>query len=265
MDPLRDAPPQQVPLAHQLRRVLCSVQFSRNLAINEQSGVGVTDFQKRIVGEYPRLTTEIEQGILFQLDGSGALQPMMQSNPVWRFSTLDNAWRVSLTQDTLAIDTGTAYTHRDEFVTRLKRVLLALQTVYQPAEAMRIGCRYINVLDGAARDNISELVRDEFAAFGGERFQSALRVSTNLSEFEVPEGNLIVRWGHLPPGSTHDPAVLDPEAVWRWFLDLDASYTIPESFDGDVLFRRALSLTERVYSMFRWAVKPKYLETHGAA
>jgi hypothetical protein len=52
-----------------------------------------------------------------------------------------------------------------------------------------------------------------------------------------------------------------PSPDRRWYLDLDASNDTPSDFDADSLYNKSKALTERIYTMFRWAVKSEFLES----
>jgi uncharacterized protein (TIGR04255 family) len=74
---------------------------------------------------------------------------------------------------------------------------------------------------------------------------------------------LKARWGHVPPGSTVDPAALDPVETLSWILDLDMFRSDPHQFDPAELLRTARTFAERIYTVFRWAVTDDFLRHYG--
>jgi uncharacterized protein (TIGR04255 family) len=262
-NPLQDPPPAEVLLENApLQRVLAVVAFSPVLKIADPSGSGIAGFQDVIRKHYPTLSQEVEQGIQVQFDDKGQLTPpMMVSNPVWRFTDKSDLWRATLTRETIAIETQTAYANRQDFLDRLKFLTSAVQEAFEPAQSLRVGLRYLNLIDDGRLAQLDQLVRAEFLAFCVEGFRDSLEISTNISNFRVPEGNLVVKWGVLPPNLVHDPNVMRPSPDRRWYLDLDASNDTPSDFDADSLYNKSKALTERIYTMFRWAVKSEFLES----
>jgi uncharacterized protein (TIGR04255 family) len=160
----------------------------------------------------------------------------------------------------LALETQSGYTSRTEFLGRFEGLARAFCETLKPAQCVRIGTRYVNVLAGDLLSHFEDYVRPECRSFGHQPFLDALLAGNQVAEFTVPEGRLIVRAGILKSGQTHDPQVLPPSEDVRYFLDLDGINLESREFSALAIKSTAAGLTERVYTMFRWAVTDKLLE-----
>jgi len=260
-NPLIDPVPSEVPLARApLAQVLCAVSFPAILKIVDASGTGVAAFQEAIRAEYPVLNQEIEHAFTFQMDDKNSFAPQITANTVWRFLDKDQRWGVTLSRESLALHTQSAYTTRTEFLDRFEGMARAFCDALDPAQCTRVGARYVNVLDGAMLDDVEGFIRPEFRAFGHQPFLDALVSGNQRVEFVVPEGRLVVRAGILKAGQTHDPQAIPAAEGTRYFLDLDGINMDAREFSAAEIRKTAAGLTERVYTMFRWAVTDKLLE-----
>ncbi len=259
-NPLNSPPPEEVPLAHApLAQVLCAVSFPAILKIVDASGSGVAPFQEAIRRDYPILNQEVEHSFTFQVDDQNSFSPQVTKNAVWRFMDKNQTWRVTLSRDALALDTQSGYTTRTEFLDRFEGIIDAFCGALEPAQCTRIGTRYVNILAGDLLQEFEIFVRPEFRAFGHQPFLDALVGGNQRTEFEVPEGRLIVNAGISKPGQTHDPLLPTSEMV-RYFLDLDGVNLESREFSASEIRSTAAGLASRVYTVFRWATTDKLLE-----
>jgi uncharacterized protein (TIGR04255 family) len=261
-NPLIDPAPTEVPLSRApLAKVLYVVNFPAILKINDASGSGIAPFQEAIRREYPVLSQGVEHAFTFQAgDEKGGFVPQVTANTVWQFADTGQNWRATMSRDSLALETQGEYTSRSEFVERFQALAEAFCAALEPAQCVRIGTRYVNVIADKMLRRLAQYVRPEVGAFGHQPFLEALAIGNQAAEFQVPEGRLIVRAGILKPGQTHDPQVLQPEQNSRYFLDLDAINLESRQFLGREISSVAAQLAARAYTMFRWAVTEKLLE-----
>jgi uncharacterized protein (TIGR04255 family) len=204
------------------------------------------------------LRQEQTQGVVVTSSGMAPSPP----HSAWRFSDLEGSWRVSLTSDFLAIETG-AYTSRAEFFERLRHVLVSLNQHVQPNVLDRLGVRYVDRVMGQPLKNIAKLIRPEVCGIIGT--DAAAHVQSALTEavFNVGDTQVLTRWGYLPKGATIDPAAIVPANEASWILDLDMSRTNQRPFVVDQVVEDAKQFAERIYTIFRWAVTPEFLRTYG--
>src|SRR5690606_38109897 len=124
----------------------------------------------------------------------------------------------------------TRYGSRSDFCARLRTVVAALDEHIEPRLVDRLGIRYIDRIIGAAVDDIATLVRPEVRGIAGTAAASHAVHSLSESFFVLPNARLIARWGHLPPGTTVDPAAIEPAPEKSWILDLDMFSADPAPF-----------------------------------
>ena len=98
--------------------VVAQLRFPPVVSINEDGFVG--PFQELIRSEYPNLEKAVEAQITLSPDGVHRTE----GGVLWKFSTSDSSWHVALTSSFVAVSTS-AYSNRNEFLTRLDCVLAA--------------------------------------------------------------------------------------------------------------------------------------------
>lgn len=257
MDPLVAPPPPEVPLRNApLVRVIAQVRFPEILAIERRDFVA--PFQEALRATYPVLRQEQTQGLLLSPSGVAPAKPQT----AWRFNDVDGHWRVSLTPVFLALET-TRYTSRSDFFQRLLAVVEALDKHASPKVIDRLGVRYIDRITGAAVDHIADLVRAEVRGITGTIAATHATHAISESMFQLPDAQVIARWGQLPAGKTVDPAAIEPAQEKSWILDLDMFSASPMPFAADRVISEAQRFAERIYTIFRWAVTAEFLKRYG--
>lgn len=259
MNPFTDPLPGEVPLpAAPLVRVLSQVRFPTVLSV--ESEVFVAPFQEALRQKYPLLSREQVEG--FMIGPTGLIPSKPQT--AWRFQDLTSEWRVSLTANFVALET-TKYTSRDEFMARLREVLVAAEEHIRPAVAERVGMRYLDRLEGDALSRLGELVKPEVLGVSAGDLRGNISHSITESLFDFNTGQVLARWGRFPANATMDPEFMPPLGGASWILDLDmfnkAGTTIP--FRADELVGRAREYAGRIYSLFRWCVTDDFLRHFG--
>jgi uncharacterized protein (TIGR04255 family) len=127
----------------------------------------------------------------------------------------------------------------------------------------RVGVRYIDRITGAAVEDIARLVRAEVRGISGTAAASHAIHALSESMFELSGARVLARWGRLPPGTTVDPAAIEPSHEESWILDLDMFSTAPFPFEVDRVVADARNFAERIYTIFRWAVTDEFLRRYG--
>ena len=258
-NPLTASLPAEVPLPKApLVRVIVQVRFPSILSIEKRDFVA--PFQEAIRKNYPVLRAEQTRGTLLGPQGHVQMPPAV----TWRFTSLDDNWRVSLATDFAAIET-TAYESRTDLLDRFEGVIGALESHVAPQMVDRLGVRYIDRITGAPVDNVGKLVRHEM--LGVADTAAGRQASLSLSEalFALPDqsAQMRARWGLLPPGGTVDPAAIEPIEEHSWILDLDIFCSGPRPFDPAAVLSDVRLYAERSYSFFRWVVTDEFLRLYG--
>lgn len=257
--PLTGPPPDEIPLdAAPLVRVIAQVRFPLIASVEKREFIAL--FQEAIRGEYPALRPEQNRALV--VGPEGVVE--RSENRIWRFNDPDEAWRVTLAPEFLALET-TAYTSREDFLSRLKAVLGALQEHVNPQVIDRLGVRYIDRISGADLVDLPRLVQPQVAGVLAGAMSEHAHQSVSENLFNLPEesGQLTARWGRLPPNTTIHPGAVEAIDEPSWLLDLDAFLVETRPFDPDSVAQQAKTFSERIYSFFRWAVTEEFLRRYG--
>jgi len=260
-NPLIDPTPPGVHLTNApLVCVLGQVRFPQILAVEDKKVVA--PFQEAIRKKYPKLQQERTHQLIF--DNQEKELVASQFEAIWRFTDVNNHWRVSLASNFVTLDTS-KYVSRQDFLERMKEVLNAVHEHIKPNIVERIGIRYIDRLTGDAVENISSLVKKELTNIASSTFKEYLLQSYNESLFQLPDTKetLLARWGLIPSNTTFDPNVLEPIDQPSWFLDLDMSISENQEFDVEKILEDTKRFSERIYTFFRWSVTDEFLSHFG--
>jgi uncharacterized protein (TIGR04255 family) len=237
------------------------VRFSPVLLI--ESKESVARFQNELRADYPLLDQQIAQ----QMVGFGGAIPGIpnfQPLNVWRFSVADRSLALSLTSDSVTLETR-RYQSRAVFLDRWHHALALVERIFAPGLSLRLGVRYVNRLDGASFSNVSEWIVPNLIGVAQRELRPYVQQTLSEANAQVDEGALRVRWGILPPNATFDPLALEPVPTASWVLDIDVSDSVQKGFSAEELLRVSRSLAERGYAVFRYAVTASGLEHFGAS
>ncbi len=246
--PLAIGIPAEVPLSKApLVRVLTQIKFPPILSIRKEDRIA--DFQEALRADYPHLHREAA---------------------IWRLANRQApaTWRVSLGVDFVALETW-SYNGRRNFLGRLRKVLASVEACFGPAEAQRVGLRYINRLEGAAVERLGDVVHESVLGIlkpdksPPDALRKAMTQSITQARFLAAEGVIQGRWGNLPPNSTYDPNTWPPAGTPSWVLDLDMFSPEASPFRSEELVVMTDAFAKRIYSVFRLMVTDEFLRLHG--
>jgi len=258
--PLGGSPPAEVSLPHApLVRVVAQVRFPGILKIDDRSSL--VPFQEEIRGTYPLFQQEASQQLHVEMGPNGPNVRQGVSN-VWRFADPEQAWRLSLTTDMIALETS-RYTSRADFLARWTRILAAVERAFNPQIALRVGLRYVDRVTGDALSTIQDMVRKDVLGVAMPELREHVRHALSEAMLAIEEGEMLLRWGILPPGATVDPGAVEPIASPSWILDIDAFSSEQRSFVHQDLGASFRALAERAYSVFRFMITDAFLQTYG--
>lgn len=258
-NPLTAPLPAEVPLPESpLVRVIGQVRFPPVLSLENRDFIA--PFQEAIRSTYPVLRPEHTQGIMLGPQGVAPGPKQI----AWRFSDVEGGWRVSIAPEFVAIET-TSYTSRGDFLKRLQFVVEAFAEHVEPALMQRLGVRYIDRVTGDALADISRLVRQEVLGIVALPFSEHAHHSLTETVFAMPgsKEQFLARWGKVPAGATVDPSAIEPIAEPSWVLDIDMFSNEEHPFAAEEIVNTARRFTERLYTVFRWAVTDDFLRRYG--
>jgi uncharacterized protein (TIGR04255 family) len=220
------------------------------LAIDQREGL--IPFQERARKQYPLFEQVTAQGLQMDI---GAQAPVFRpvTTQVWRLMDPAKNFVVSLTSDAVTLETR-AYPGRADFMARWIELLEWVEEVFAPGLSLRLGIRYINRLSGDDIGHLPEWVIPNLIGVALPEYRAHITQAISEANVAVEEGHLLMRWGILPPNLTIAPGMLDPVSTSSWLLDLDASCEVQAEFRALNLAQTCERLSERAYSVFRWAV-----------
>lgn len=239
-----------------LVRVLTQVRWPELGGFNVDAvaaavGVGLAE-------DYPLVAKENENQVILTPEG----MHQQVTGVIHRFTSIDEAWTVSLGKTFLGLD-STAYTDHADFVARLEKVLVVLASASSIPKWSRIGYRYTNRLIG---DNDLNSLEDYFepSVLGGLPSASddiALVHSISESLYRVDGAMLLARSARLGPGASIDPT-LPPVEGDSWVLDLDAfeEASSVQPFTPESVAARAGELSRVAYKHFNSVIKNGFIE-----
>ncbi len=264
-DPLFGEVPERLMLSNApLVRVIGQVRFSKIVKISEEPYIA--DFQEAIRGDYPHFQGDKIQAVELNLT-DGTMQHRTVNSVVWRFFDAERVIRVSLGSDAITLETA-KYTSRNDFLGRLKTLLLALQETIKPSLAQRVGFRYVDRLQGdALMQELPELIQPELLNVLQPTLMQHIDYSMTEIQSRTKEGNLIARYGMAPPEFSHDPDMAPPVSDKSWVLDIDSFSTscAGNKFSADTLHDELDKVAARAYAFFRWSVADEFINRFGGS
>jgi uncharacterized protein (TIGR04255 family) len=257
--PLGGKPPTEHHLSKApLERVIAQIQFPVMLKIEDRSAVA--DFQESIRRDYPVLQEIQAQTLQIQMGPTGP-SAIPVANRNWHFSNAVGTWKVVLARDALTIE-STSYESRADLLARWKGAINALNAVFRPGIVLRIGTRYIDRITDAPFKRFETLINSKQLGSAVGHLKKHLKHSLCEAYFEVEEGELRLRWGVMPAMMSPDLSAIAQLPNESFVLDIDVWSMQQREFDPDALLTAFQQLTERAYSVFRFAVTDEFLNVY---
>jgi uncharacterized protein (TIGR04255 family) len=258
-NPLSTTVPEEIHLKHApLISVLAQLRFPVQPGVDQRETVA--PFFDALREAYPVVREEAIRGVAFQplqlSDPSKAIETKAWT--IWRLFDVDNSWRLSLSRDFLALETS-AYLSHGDFIQRLKFILEAVPAALRPPVIDRFGLRYVDRIRIPALSQITKLIRSELLGVLGTPAAQNVLQAFSESIFELAPDRLVARWGQLPPNASYDPGTITPLTEPSWILDLDMFRENTRPFNLNNIVDEASDYAKRIYTFFRWAVKPDFL------
>ncbi len=259
--PLGGPPPVELQLSRApLERVVAQIRFPVILKIEDKSVV--SKFQELICTDYPVLRELSNQSVRIEMGLNNAPTVVPVINRVWQFGDAPGAWKISLAADALTIET-TSYHSRDDLLMRWSTALKAMEEVFRPSLIERIGVRYVDRVLGEDFARFDSFMTTRLVGTACSELRGHLKSSLHEAVLDVEEGNLLLRWGVMPPGMTPDPGAIAPKGSNSFVLDIDVWSATQRAYSTSALAKSFRQLMERAYSVFRFAVTDEFLQAYG--
>ncbi len=231
-----------------LIEVLCQVRFPPILRIAGEEPP--SEFQEHIRSQFPQVG--LEHGFVVRIPKPGIEETPVAKpqSKIYRFRTPNEQTTISLAVDFYALSSKD-YTNWEDFAQYLSLTHKAVQSVYAPAYATRIGLRYINRLTPVNTgfntiDDLLELLRPRLTAqWRSEAWSDPVEMRCRLV-FTDDSAKFILdtRYGE--------------EEEQPFFL-LDFDYYEEGQLNLDDLIERCHRYNEVIYRAFRWCVRDEKL------
>lgn len=210
-----------------------------------------------LAGDYPLVAKQIENQVILTPDGVH----QEATGVIHRFTSVDEAWTVSLGKTFLGLETVTYRDHED-FVERLKNILEILAGAASIPKWSRVGYRYTNRLIGDDLKSLGEYF-DPMVLGGLPAASGGVELVHSISEslYRIDNALLLTRSARLGPGASIDPT-LPPVEGDSWVLDLDAfeEATSVHLFTPEAVATRADELSRVAHQHFKSVIKPAFTE-----
>lgn len=231
-----------------LEEVICQLKYPTILRIDKEIPA---DFQEAIRGEYPIFAEPQEAGISASLPQEvakifGPELALGTQHRLYRFSTEDEQWSVTLTKDFIALSTR-SYRQWEEFKQRLEQAVRVFVDQYQPHAYSRIGLRYRDVIHrsklGLKDVPWAELLSPYIAGALAATYlaPSISHVARQLRMALNPESNqVLLRHGSAIDKQTNEPAyVIDADFFTEQKTEINDALRVLDYFNREAgrLFR----------------------------
>jgi uncharacterized protein (TIGR04255 family) len=241
-----------------LERVIAQIRFPAILKIEDQSAV--SKFQEAIRSDYPLLQEMQNQTVQIQMGLSGPTAfPVISRN--WQFSNALGTWKITLARDALTIESS-SYESRANLLERWDVAISALNAAFRPVIVQRIGTRYIDRVTGEPFKSFESLINPKLLGSALGDLKTHLKHSLCEAALEIEEGDLLLRWGVMPAMMSPDPSAIVQLPHESFVLDIDVWSMEQRQFDCGALLAAFHRLTERAYSVFRFAVTDEFLKVY---
>ena len=77
------------------------------------------------------------------------------------------------------------------------------------------------------------------------------------------EGQILLRWGILPPNVVIEPTLMDGHPEQTWVLDIDTFSNATHPYQHRLLTDLFTALAHRSYAVFRYVVTDEFLRFFG--
>ncbi len=241
--------------------VVAQLRFPAVVSLTGEKSLAA--FQDAIRAEYPIMERQEVHGITITPSGPIPAQPSVS----YQFEDLDSAWKVTLGQESLSVQTD-QYTNRADFIGRLEQAFNALDKTSAPGPVAvfdRLGVRYVNRLlgDDVKPERLKNLLNE--SVYGPLVLAESLSDGQELvasvahQQYRLGQSMLNARWAKLPADAQLTPDIpASPEA--SWILDIDSSVDTRTPFEPTKTAAVAKRCAEYAYDAFRWIMSEQFIK-----
>lgn len=245
-----------------LALVVAQVQFPAILSVQSDETL-LARFQDQVRDKYPYLFLGQQFG--FNVGPQGVEQLQQASSRVYQFADADRQWMVTLTANSIALETR-SYTDYEDFSERLLRVVDSASEVYKIELRQRLGLRYVNEIRHAdaqtPEDWVSFINPQLLGPLADTRLSSLISSSYQEASLQLENGGLTLRHGHFAEGTTVAPPPGDTpkEGGPFYLLDFDAYDDVGRDLDDHTLDELLKSYNHTMFQLLHWGVQEELFD-----
>ncbi len=256
-----------------LAQALTQIRFDLQARLTTLEGIAPV--QERLNELFPYMESVREQRLDLVLGPGGAAVPPQLDAPQqsWRFT--DGAgWTLVVSPHEATLAVGSEYESVDEITGRFRAVIGALVDGLRIRRCLRLGVRYINLIDLPPDDD--ELwpgwLRPDFVGWvGGDLLTAQLVASVSQTQVAAPADEPagipapiqgFIRHG-LVPANTVMPGLSAPIDGRSYLVDIDLFVEAPQVMSEEELGRQFVVLHGHIDRFFRWTLTPAGEERFG--
>lgn len=239
-----------------LVEVICQLRFPTILQVSAQPPAA---FQEAIRHLYPVLEEKTQNPLAAfsaQLPNQvlNFLHQGLASPPrIYEFASADGSWRVSLTQDALAL-TAFDYKRWEDFKRMFKPAIDALLACYRPAFYSRIGLRYVDLIRrsalGLTERSWHELVKPHVLGILGTDLSARVQMVSGEAVLDLEKvGQVRLRHGLRREAQQGLSA---PEDCYV----IDADFFVEARTETQHVDPSLDALNQQSGRLFRWCIQP---------
>jgi len=231
---------------------------------------GIAPLQDRLVSLFPYMEQEQVQQVSLLVGPGGPAASETQTARTWRF-TDDAGWALVVSADSATLSIGPQYGNFEEFRTRFRTILEALEGSIAVARCDRLGLRYVDIAELPPGDEGAwhRWFRPELTGWSATSVVGGdTRLVTSITQTQLaapPVGDLsgppvdiqaIVRHGFIP-ANTMVPGMFPTQPQnSAYLLDVDLFVEGHQPFDPEELSRQITMLHDQIDRFFRWTLTP---------
>lgn len=239
---------------------LCQIRFKNQIMPLLNAEELPVDFHEKIRKTFPLL--DVDKSVNITMDTSEGNDPRVsnQEFKIYRFSTIDKKWSVSLSSDFFALSTR-FYSTREEFDSNLKVVFDAFKEVYGEQKFSRLGVRYQNIIErshvGLKEFGWSDLINNSLLGVLSDdsfRKDQLLQVHGNfVSDLKDGAGKVQVNYGTIKNQATSEECYL-----------IDSDFFLEGDLNGDAILDQVREFHDRAADLFLWCIRSPLREAMGS-
>lgn len=245
-----------------LKLAVAQVQYPTIMSVPTNDAL-LASFQESVRDLYPFLSAGQSIGIAVSPQ-SVEQQPMTR---VFRFTDTNQQWTVTLSADSIALETR-SYTTFTEFANRLLKILAAAKEVYSIKDRRRLGLRYINEIrresaetTGASEASWDSFIRSEVLGILSTDLGDSITQSIQELSLTIREGKLTMRHGAFSEGTAVAPLPNQPVPDGPFYLlDFDAFNDQPSDLNIRSLTDTLRDYNRSIFSLFRWSLNSEFYQ-----